>query len=72
MQARVDARRQGRKEIFSLLPLRATLRVAGHDFHAHGGKIFSYFELCSREGVTEKSFYKEAPPWAELFKAGLR
>jgi len=41
MQARADARRGGRKEIFSLFPLRATLRVAGHDFHARWGKIFS-------------------------------
>lgn len=47
MQARVDARRQGRKEIFSLLPLRATLRVAGHDFHARGGKIFGSLVLLS-------------------------
>ena len=47
MQARVDARRGGRKEIFSLLPLCATLRVAGHHFHARGGKIFGSPVLLS-------------------------
>ena len=47
MQARVDARRGGRKEIFSLLPLRATFRVAGLHFHARLGKIFSSLVLLS-------------------------
>ena len=33
--------------VFSLLSVRATFRVTGHDFHARWGKIFSLLFLLS-------------------------
>ena len=62
MQARVDARRGGRKDmrVFSLLPLRATFRVTGHDFHARLGKIFSSLFLLSLVKMRQTQALK---PW---------